>query len=345
MKTLHHKFTKSNKFIASFDLDNTLIRTKSGNKFPLDGNDYEYAFDNVKEKIDELINNGYKIVIFTNQKGISMNKVSKEDIINKIEKLFPFADYFISSNDDIYRKPMIGMYRKFIELNGETKKMFYVGDAAGRKSDHSYADINFAFNAGIEYHTETKYFLKKIEKVTHYCPKLPKKTNYIFDIKEIVHNTIIIMQGFPASGKTSFIKEYIKHFKLNENNYLHLSNDSHTKSKIKKEIKKGIEEEKLIFIDNLNATVKNRNEFMKLVPDYYIKIGIHIMTDMDVALSLNKQRYYISNVDTNYKGTIRKKVPKVVYNTYKKRYEPMTKDEGFNKIYKYIPEIKLKYCF
>ena len=41
---------------------------------------------------------------------------------------------------------MIGMYDKLIELNGKVDDMFYVGDAAGRKNDHSYADINFAYS-------------------------------------------------------------------------------------------------------------------------------------------------------------------------------------------------------
>ena len=135
MDTLHYKFTKPSKLVASFDLDGTLIRTKSGKKFAKDKDDYKYSFDNVIEKLHNLMENGYKIVIFTNQKGISMNKVSKTDIINKIEKLFPFADYFIACNDDIYRKPMIGMYEKFIKLNCEYEDMFYVGDAAGRKGD------------------------------------------------------------------------------------------------------------------------------------------------------------------------------------------------------------------
>ena len=44
-------------------------------------------------------------------------------MVYKIEKLFPFADCF-SDKDDIYRKPMPGMYYEFVKLNGRPKKHF-----------------------------------------------------------------------------------------------------------------------------------------------------------------------------------------------------------------------------
>ena len=66
---------------------------------------------------------------------------------------------------------------------------------------------------------------------------------------------------------------------------------------------------------------------------------------MEIAFQLNKQRYYDSNMDPKYKGKVRGKVPKVAYHTFNKRYEKMTKDEGFYKIYEYMPDVKLKYCF
>ena len=65
----------------------------------------------------------------------------------------------------------------------------------------------------------------------------------------------------------------------------------------------GIDEEKMIFIDNLNATKKNREPFIKDLPEYYSAIGIKIKTDMDLAFALNKQRYYIGNTDPKYKET------------------------------------------
>lgn len=343
-----YKFTNPSLKIAAFDLDGTLIKTISNKKFPINKNDYKYAFDNVKEKLDNLILKKYKIVIFTNQKGISLGKVNLDDIKYKINTLFPFADYFISDKDDIYRKPLMGMYDFFISLNGQPTKIFYVGDAAGRKNDHSNVDINFAHNCNIKFYTDTNYFKNIKENISVNCPKLPNKTNKINDIDKYLDNTIIILQGFPSSGKSTFIKDYVNYYKINNNNYVHLSYDkSNTKNKFFKELKQKLLEKKLIFIDNLNASKKNRKEYIELVPKDYNIIGIHINTSEEISKNLNKKRYYTTSLDPNftYKNKPYKKIPNVVYSIYKKNFEDMDKSEGFNKIYNYIQNIKLDYCF
>ena len=341
---LIYKFTKPNNKIASFDLDGTLIKTISGNKFPKNKDDYKYAFENVSIELSKLIETGFKIVIFTNQKGISTGKTNRQDIINKIEKLFPFADYFISTKDDLYRKPMIGMIDFFKQINGNIIDMFYVGDAAGREKDHSYSDINFAYNSNIEFYTETQYFNNIKENVKHFCPKIPKKYNKINYVDKYVKNTVIIMQGFPASGKSTFIRKYVKYYKIIDN-HIHLSNDEYTPAQFKKNFIDGIKNNKVIFIDNLNATKQNRKDIINLLPKHFKIIGIHINTNEIISKSLNKQRYYISNIDANYKGKVNKNIPDVVYNIYKKRFKHLELNEGFNKIYEYTPKIKLKYCF
>jgi bifunctional polynucleotide phosphatase/kinase len=343
-----YKFTESSLKVAAFDLDGTLINTISDKKFPIDKNDYKYTFDNIKDKLDKLILRKYKIVIFTNQKGISLGKVKLEDIKNKIENLFPFADYFISDKDDIYRKPLMGMYDFFITLNGKPNKIFYVGDAAGRKNDHSAVDINFAYNCNINFYTETKYFKNINDNISVSFPNLPTKTNQISDINKYLNNTIIILQGFPSSGKSSFIKDYINYHKINIDNYVHLSYDkSTTKNKFFKELKNNLLKNKLLFIDNLNASKKNRKEYIDLVPKNYTIIGIHIDTSEKISKNLNKKRYYITSQDPKfvYKNKSYKKIPNVVFSVYKKNFEKMDKVEGFHKIYNYVENIKLDYCF
>tara|TARA_B110000259_G_scaffold87644_1_gene102002 strand:+ start:1612 stop:2643 length:1032 start_codon:yes stop_codon:yes gene_type:complete len=343
MNSNFYKFTVVGKKIAAFDLDGTLINPKSKSKFPKDKDDYKYAFNNVDSKLKELMENGYKIVIFTNQNGIEKKKTSLKDIVYKIEKLFPFADYFISDKDDLYRKPMPGMYHQFIELNGHPNEIFYVGDAAGRKEDHSSSDINFAHNSRINFKTQSEFFKNIKENIKPKCILLSYNTNDIKDVKEFNNNVVVIMQGFPGCGKTEFIKEYVKYNKIKE--YLHLSNDEYTKSKLMKLYKKGLNDEVLIFIDNLNATKKNREEFIKLLPEHYLAVGVHIKTPFEIAFQLNKERYYDSNIDSKCNGKVRKKVPKVVYNIYKKRFENMAKSEGFHKIISFMPKVELKYCF
>ena len=55
--------------IACFDLDYTLIKPKSGKKFPIDKNDWEWMYPNVPKKLKDYYEKKYTIVIFSNQKN------------------------------------------------------------------------------------------------------------------------------------------------------------------------------------------------------------------------------------------------------------------------------------
>ena len=52
------------------------------------------------------------------------------------------------------------------EMNGgkpiDKTLSFFVGDAAGRKKDHSDADKKFAENCGLTFHTEEEFFSVKM---------------------------------------------------------------------------------------------------------------------------------------------------------------------------------------
>jgi len=53
--------------IAGFDMDWTLIKTKSGRTFAKDKDDWEFLYgDKTKEKMSGLHKEGFKVVIFTN---------------------------------------------------------------------------------------------------------------------------------------------------------------------------------------------------------------------------------------------------------------------------------------
>lgn len=52
--------------LAGFDMDWTVIRTKSGKKFPTYAGDWMWWHSTVPTKLRELHKEGYAIVIFTN---------------------------------------------------------------------------------------------------------------------------------------------------------------------------------------------------------------------------------------------------------------------------------------
>ena len=167
---------KKNK-IAAFDLDYTIIKTKSGKLFPIDKNDWEFLYDSIKSKLQEIYNDNFTIVIITNQMGISKGKVDKNDFLFKISNIQKSLNIplilLASTHDNEYRKPRIGFWKLLKKLDNvkiNKKKSFYVGDMAGRiktenfKADRTDSDRKFAWNAGIKFFTPEEFFLQQKER-------------------------------------------------------------------------------------------------------------------------------------------------------------------------------------
>lgn len=95
-------------------MDGTLIVTQSGKVFPVDENDWQICRPEVITSINKLSDDGYKIVIFTNQGGIGVNNVNEKTFKNKIENILKMiktpVQVFIATRKDIYRKPAPGMW-------------------------------------------------------------------------------------------------------------------------------------------------------------------------------------------------------------------------------------------
>lgn len=101
----------------------------------------------------------YQVVIFSNQKMVKIQKdikAGKSDsksyanFTDKLTKIMEILDIpvtvYAAITDPIYRKPQLGMWREFIDdydldvAGIDMPNSFFVGDAAGRKGDHSAAD-------------------------------------------------------------------------------------------------------------------------------------------------------------------------------------------------------------
>lgn len=114
--------------IAAFDMDGTIITTRSGHVFPTDCNDWKINSLEISKTIRTLSENNYKIVIFTNQGGIGRYNVDEISFKEKIENIFNEiktpVQVFVATHNDIYRKPAPGMWnilvsdvRKFVLRN------------------------------------------------------------------------------------------------------------------------------------------------------------------------------------------------------------------------------------
>ena len=174
--------------VAAFDLDGTLITTKSGVKFSKGPTDWKWWGNSTKvpEAISKLYNSGYLIVIFTNQGAVVVNNNSKSygNLKTKLNLVYAELSKFNVKSVYVYaspkkplkgptsseeqhklmRKPEIGMWQDLESVltdQGKAidyKQSFFVGDAAGRKQDFLDSDLKFAENAKIDFKTPEEFF-------------------------------------------------------------------------------------------------------------------------------------------------------------------------------------------
>lgn len=215
--------------IGGYDMDGTLITTRSGKVFPTDMHDWKMAGGTVVPTVKAKHNDGYKIVIFTNQAGISSQKTSVTDIKKKIENIIETlgvpVQAFIATGDSFFRKPMTGMWQTLCEHknNGipiDIQRSYYVGDAAGRpenkamkrKKDHSCVDRLLALNVGLPFFTNDEHFSKvSLQQWVRPDFNPNEYSNRSIQLlhspkQQILSNKVevILMVGGPGSGKKFF---------------------------------------------------------------------------------------------------------------------------------------------
>ena len=145
--------------IAGFDLDWTLARTIHGS-FPKSPSDITLLPNRIST-LKKLRERGFTIVIFTNQKSTTENKVKFNfERMNHFINLIPDIPVmlYMSITDDMYRKPQTGMYQTLQKMVPTITSAFYCGDAAGREEDFSDSDLKFAQNSGITFYVPEKIF-------------------------------------------------------------------------------------------------------------------------------------------------------------------------------------------
>jgi bifunctional polynucleotide phosphatase/kinase len=273
-----------NKIFAT-DLDGTLIRTRKA-RFAKDEYDYTFLPNRIKT-LKNYINKGYTIAIFTNQKRLPDVMVNKAqnvltDLIN--EGIDPYI--FVSTKDDNYRKPNLGMWQYFENIFDHKinyDSSFYVGDAAGRPQDHSDADINFARRIDIKFYTPEEIF-----------------PNNELDISN--YQSMFITVGNQGSGKTTFYNNNLEPL-----GWVHTNQDKlGSQAKVLKEIERALKEGQSVYVDATNPSYSKRQDYIKLAIKYQIPTLI---------------LYFVSDGYGFNKLRTEGKVPDLCYNMYYKNLE------------------------
>lgn len=349
-------------YVYMFDLDYTLIKTKSGKKFPTNKNDWELLYSVIQDKMKKISSSNSLIGIVSNQKGLK-NKEQKEDWVFKIKqinKVILLDFVFASIADNRFRKPLPGSFEfikeKFANIDWnnliEKKKVYYIGDAFGRETDFSDTDIKFAINNDLRFKTPEIFFNideekenGKIGSITYPTIKyftFQAQTKLFDELDKIIERNkkiLILTIGLPASGKSFLRKELIKRF---PQFYYSNNDDINDKVQSRMLIKNITINYDYIIDDNTNLDSMVRNAKLAKFNDYY-KVGIWFDYELDVCMHLNWMRMYW------FGGKL---LPKVTYYTLRKKFDSNLVETGFNKFIK-IDKIfeefnldnKIKYYF
>lgn len=307
--------TDTDTIFSSFDLDYTLIKTKSGKRFPKDRDDW-VCTDTAKAV------SGKCILIFTNQGG----KITNDDLAYKLksvgDSIISYGSvekvlYIASRGYDRYRKPNIGMV-SYIKNNTNLvlSEMSYIGDAAGRASDFSCSDRAFAHNCGFRFLTPEEYLGGPPEPFEWGYNVIKPAPTPVPDLSGIIGTrSMIMMIGYPASGKSTFCKKYLDGFE-----YINMDTLK-TKAKCIKAAKAATGS---MVIDNTNPTLKGRKEYIDIAKSKGMRVyAVWFDLDYDLCKYLAFHREF--NNDHH--------IPGIAFNIYRKNFDRPVVGEGFDDIY------------
>ncbi|OAQ28907.1 PNK3P-domain-containing protein [Linnemannia elongata AG-77] len=310
---------KSGSKVASFDLDSTLIKVNGKHKWPKNADDWVWWVPGVPAHLQKVADEGYTLVVITNQGGLDGNVDKQDEMKLKFEKICGRLKLpmwiLISMRKDHNRKPMTGLWHwlelKFLEddVAIDLAESYYVGDAAGRvdgwkvgaTKDFNNTDRKFADSLGLPFHTPEHFFLDQA------CPD--HKWSYGgFDPKKWPTNVplfsptstpllppsgtseLILFCGYPASGKSSFASKHI----LSTGQYEYVNQDTlKTKDKCLKAVDEGLKNKKAVVVDNTNPDVAARAPYIALAKKYNVPVRCFLFqADKDLATHNNYFRAF-----------------------------------------------------
>ncbi|KAJ4122745.1 DNA kinase/phosphatase Pnk1 [Fusarium equiseti] len=355
--------------IAAFDLDSTLISTSSGKKHASSGTDWKWWHNSVPTRLRELYQDGYRVVILSNQAGLTLHFDAKykgpkgnaqkrvtefkqkcSAVLNSLN--LPTCVY-AATEHDIFRKPRIGMWKEVCddydisETDVDLENSIFVGDAGGRTAglgkgpdgvkaaakDFSCSDRNFAHNVGIKYLTPEEFFLG--EKARSYARE--------FDLAEHPFND----DAQSGSSAVTFSKTNDKDIilfcgppgagkstfywkSLKPLGYARINQDQlKTRDKCVQAAKEHLQEGTSVAIDNTNADPETRTVWVELAK----KFGISIRCVwFKTPLQVCEHNNAVRALNESLNPEARPVLPKMAFTGFASRFKAPQMKEGFEDI-------------
>lgn len=284
--------------LAIFDFDHTIVKPLNGRTFPRNSNDWQYLRPNVLEIIRNLSKKYDYIVIRSDQtRGWKINMIFWVMLDLNIPNI-----KFVISVCKKYNKPDTTLFLKEFPIF-DKQNSFYCGDALNRVTDWSGVDKEFAERLNIPIYSPEEMF--PIDKIL---------IEYNLTFNE---PTIVIMCGFPGSGKSTFAQS------INNSVVIH-GDIFKTTEKMLKEGKKYVNGLKTIIFDAVNATIDKRSEYINFAKQYNFNnvICVYLRLPIDKCIDRICKRVLEGG----------KHVPKVALYTLRNKFFEPSITEGFKMI-------------
>lgn len=295
VQVIEHNYPDlTNKRIAGFDFDWTLVCPKGSTVWSCNRYDWKYLYKNCNEILSSYDVMGMTIVIVTYQ-----SRTYKIEMLQDFLQQLDIPAYIIVSDTETQKNFSLKEYLK-IDGDIDTTVSFYCGDADGEKGSWSDMDYKFAIKNNIQFFRPDQIFgSKNVKDIEFTCIK---------DFDMINNYDIIIMCGSPGSGKSTFVTQQVE-----TRGFTVLSSDQYksNKKKMAKELNSMISIDKKVVIDACNPTLENRNYWINIVKDKSYAV-IYIENEKSIALERNNKRV--------------NKVPQIAIHTWYKRFENVNID-------------------
>jgi bifunctional polynucleotide phosphatase/kinase len=281
--------------LALFDMDGTLITSKSGRRWASDGDDWIFQGP-VPAVLQRYATEGWTVAIITNQSKWTgaAGKEAQAKVNTVLDTLFAanaWAPWCLvatgAPSEVLYRKPARGLYDVLMSNLGVVRAadVFYCGDAAGadgERLEYRWADSDrmFAFEIGARFLTPDAVF--------GLSPAAPATTP-----------EIALLVGNMGSGKSTTARALA--------GYVHCEQDKlKTPAAMKKAVRAALAAGKSVVVDATHATAESRAP--------YLGIGLELKIPVRILWHIRDGRLY-NEVRTEGH------VPAVAFAMYSKRFE------------------------
>ena len=293
--------------IAAFDFDDTLITTKSGNKFSRGSDDWRWWHATVPTRLKQLHAEGYAIVVLSNQAAVSLRadpKTPKDgmrslnNLKGKVTAVLNTLDLPISvyaaTAYDIFRKPRGGMWEQLLRDYGlsdagdiDHEACVFVGDAAGREADksagtrkdHACSDRDFATNVNIPFFTPEEYFLGETARA--YVRSFDHRAYIDLQVGsdgDHAHPSftknhdieLTLFCGSPGVGKSTYYWQHMQSLGYERVNQDILK----TRDKCMNVATQFLEDGRSVVVDNTNADIETRSAWVSLAKKLHVPIRL-----------------------------------------------------------------------